>query len=121
MQKWGNSNLPRLVLLDHGLYREIPDALRLSYSGLWSSIIKGDNEGMKKYSAEMNAGELFELFASMLTMKPYDQIVDQSSDIDRLKWDDSQEARAQLQDWAVEYSDGVQKILAVIPRPVLLL
>eukprot|EP00899_Mesostigma_viride_P010575 jgi/Mesvir1/19519/Mv06895-RA.2 len=29
---------PQLVLLDHGLYRELDDALRISYAGLWQCL-----------------------------------------------------------------------------------
>ena len=43
------------VLLDHGLYRSIPTDLRLSYCKLWRAIIAGDEPGIRKHSAKMNA------------------------------------------------------------------
>jgi len=60
---------PRLILLDHGLYRELTREFRLSYAHLWQSLIRGDREGIKTYAQQMNAGEMYPLFASMLTRK----------------------------------------------------
>lgn len=34
----------QLVLLDHGLYRQIDDTVRHHYAGLWRSLIFGDIE-----------------------------------------------------------------------------
>ena len=31
-----------MVLLDHGLYKQIPDELRLDYAALWQALIFGD-------------------------------------------------------------------------------
>jgi aarF domain-containing kinase len=62
---------PRLILLDHGLYRALDDPFRLSYARLWQSLIRGDSEGIKQSATEMNAGEMYPLFASMLTRKSY--------------------------------------------------
>jgi len=36
----------QLVLLDHGLYRELPDSLRLAYCRLWRSIAVADGDGV---------------------------------------------------------------------------
>ena len=33
---------PRLILLDHGLYKDLTTEFRLSYAHLWQSLIKGD-------------------------------------------------------------------------------
>ena len=33
---------PQLVLLDHGLYKELSEELRLEYAGLWQALIFGD-------------------------------------------------------------------------------
>ena len=46
---------PQLVLLDHGLYRDLPVDLRMNYARLWQSIILSDEEGIKRYSSSMNA------------------------------------------------------------------
>lgn len=33
---------PQLVLLDHGLYKQLSEELRLGYAGLWQALIFGD-------------------------------------------------------------------------------
>ena len=112
---------PRLVLLDHGLYRELTDEFRLQYAHLWSSLIRGDPEGIKKYAQLMNAGEMYPLFASMLTRKPYHLITKAKGDANVLMSKNDESERAQLQAWAVQYAEQVQAILARIPKPLLLL
>ncbi len=79
-------NRPRIVLLDHGLYKELDDPFRLSYAHLWQSLIRGDHEGIKRYAAEMNAGAMYALFASMLTRKSYTDItnVNKSKEMNNL-------------------------------------
>lgn len=67
-----------LVLLDHGLYQELSPELRQAYASLWESLIFGDREGIQKYSEKMNAGDLYPIFASMLTYKEWTDITDKS-------------------------------------------
>ncbi|BFZ54343.1 hypothetical protein PYCC9005_001377 [Savitreella phatthalungensis] len=62
-----------IVLLDHGLYREIPLDLRRSYAKLWLAIIRSDDEGMRKWSYEV-AGvgdDRYPLFASAITGRDF--------------------------------------------------
>lgn len=112
---------PRLILLDHGLYKSLDDSFRLSYAHLWHSLITGDKAGIKRYAQSMNAGELYPLFASMLTRKPYEEITARAGDLDSLRLKNDESEREALQAWAVEYASEVQTILARIPRPLLLL
>lgn len=65
-----------IVLLDHGLYREIPILTKRNYAKLWLAIISKDNEAMKKYSYEV-AGvseAQFPLFASAITGRDFDAL-----------------------------------------------
>src|SRR6266516_2874181 len=39
-----------IVLLDHGLYRQLPEDLRVNYAHLWLSIISNEIPSMKRYS-----------------------------------------------------------------------
>jgi aarF domain-containing kinase len=59
-----------VILLDHGLYRELDDEFRLNYANLWKAIISADEPKIKEFSEKMNAGNMYHLFASMLTLKP---------------------------------------------------
>ena len=48
---------PCLVLLDHGLYRELPRRFTLLYAELWHSIVLGDADGIRRVSFELGVGE----------------------------------------------------------------
>ena len=76
---------PQLVILDHGLYRRIPDALRLDYCKLWRSILLGDAPGIQRYSTRMGAGGMYQLWASMLTTRSWDKILEAGDDIETLR------------------------------------
>jgi aarF domain-containing kinase len=65
-----------IVLLDHGLYRQIPSDLRVNYAHLWLSIISNDIPSMKYYS-EIVANvppQKFSLFVSAITGRDYGYI-----------------------------------------------
>lgn len=72
---------PHLILLDHGLYKRISPEFRREYAGLWRSLILADEQGIKEHSQKMNAAEMYPLFASMLTARPWDQIVKRRDDV----------------------------------------
>lgn len=76
-----HKNRPQVVLLDHGLYRQLGDSFRRDYCRLWHALITGDEQQIKSYCQRLNAGNMYTLLAAVLTMKPWDEIV--SSDIDK--------------------------------------
>ena len=62
-----------IILYDHGLYRQIPEKLRVDYAKLWLAVIDADEPNMRKYAYEV-AGvtdEQFPLFASAITGRDY--------------------------------------------------
>lgn len=61
------------------LCRQITDSFRKSYALLWQSLIFADAEGIKKHSQAMNAGDMYPLFAGMLTNRPWDEVSPTSS------------------------------------------
>lgn len=72
---------PQLVLLDHGLYRQLDDDFRRNYTRLWQAMILCDEGKIEQYCRRLNAGELYTLLAAMLTLRPWDDIV--SKDVDK--------------------------------------
>ncbi|GAA0178929.1 ATP-binding cassette [Lithospermum erythrorhizon] len=72
---------PQLVLLDHGLYKELDDSMRINYASLWKGLIFSDAKTIKENCVKLGAGDdLYALFAAVLTMRPWDKIVDPSVD-----------------------------------------
>lgn len=49
----GKKGEAEIVLLDHGLYEELPLKVRQSLCRLWSSIVRNDHYGMKQHAAEL--------------------------------------------------------------------
>lgn len=45
---------PQIVLLDHGLYEEMPPELRKSLCQFWEAIVLKDVGKMQKYAKELN-------------------------------------------------------------------
>jgi aarF domain-containing kinase len=105
-----------LVLLDHGLYRELTNELRVNYAHLWTSLIKGDEAGIKEYSLRVGGTDVYQLFACMLTGREWAKISE--SDLNSVRHD---EEVGRIAEGAVEYLVQVADILGKLPRAVLLL
>ncbi|KAG0177105.1 hypothetical protein DFQ29_005241 [Apophysomyces sp. BC1021] len=105
-----------LVLLDHGLYRTLTDELRMNYAQLWTSLIKGDEQGIKTYSLRVGGTDGYRLFACMLTGRDWNTI--NSVDLSSTRTaGEMQRISGGALDFLIEVAD----ILARMPRPVLLL
>jgi len=109
---------PALVLLDHGLYSELTPSFRLLYAKLWRALITADIDAVKHYAQQCGAGELYGLFAALLTRKPW-------SEVGRGRLVEVQGTgniqREQLQEWAALYGLEIQSMLSRIPRDMILL
>lgn len=47
---------------------------RLDYCRLWQSLIKGDMKGIERYSRRLGAGDLYPLFACVLTARSWSSV-----------------------------------------------
>eukprot|EP00887_Chlorella_sp_A99_P007308 scaffold2.g7308.t1 len=112
----------QLVLLDHGLYRQLDDTLRIEYAALWRSLIFADEEGIRRHSTALNAGSAYQLFAGMLTQRPWEVITKRRGDADAcLALKHTAEERREIQEYASQYAQQIGDLLLRIPRPLLLL
>ena len=113
----GGANF-EVILYDHGLYRDIPEALRRNYARMWLAVIDGDMDRMKYYAHEV-AGitdEQFPLFASAITGRDYSII---SSSITKPRSTDEKKTMGDaLQEGLL--TDLVQ-LLGQVPRIMLLI
>ena len=69
---------PQMVLVDHGLYKEIDDNFRIRYAQLWKSLMLADLKGIEEACHGMGIDKAYPLFAAMLTARPYDEIIERS-------------------------------------------
>lgn len=65
----------QLVLLDHGLYRELPRHFTLIYSRLWRGLVLGDADEIREAAEAMGVGPYYPLLAAMLTARPWNDIL----------------------------------------------
>lgn len=114
-----DSKKPQLVLLDHGLYKELDDEFRKSYCRLWNALVLSDREEIEAQCRELNAGEAFPLLAAILTMKPWNDII--SEDVDRLHTKGSSGENEMLKAYAKKYFKEVIGLLGEMPSDMLLL
>ena len=111
---------PQLVLLDHGLYRELPRRFVRMYADLWGAIVLGDADGIRRVSLELGVGEYYPLLAAMLTNRPWGDVVGSDSS-SRLKERNTAADRAQIRGYAQQYLKQIMTVLERVPPPMLLL
>jgi len=68
----------QLVILDHGIYTELPHDTRISYTKLWRGILSQDEQVIKEASKELGA-DFYELFTAIIVNRTYDDVMDQSN------------------------------------------
>ncbi|CAI2353877.1 unnamed protein product [Caenorhabditis sp. 36 PRJEB53466] len=105
-----------IVLLDHGLYLNISDHIRKLYSDLWLAILKPDLQEIRKVANQMGVGELYGLFACMVTRRSWKSV---TSGIDRSKMNDSE--KDELRMYASSLIPQISEVLARMPREMLLI
>ncbi|KAI9073496.1 hypothetical protein K1719_044535 [Acacia pycnantha] len=111
---------PQLILLDHGLYKELDFQTRNNYASLWKALVFSDVKSIKEYSAKLGAGEdLYALFAGVLTMRPWNRVVDRA--VDHLVIQGSESERSELQMYASQYFPQISELLRRLPRVILLM
>ncbi|KAG1337707.1 putative ABC1 protein [Cocos nucifera] len=96
--KWNcfGKRKPQLILLDHGLYKELDFETKTNYAALWKALIFADVNSIKENSVKLGAGEdLYALFAGVLTMRPWSRVIDPS--VDHLVLEGNDGNRSELQ------------------------
>ena len=110
---------PQVVLLDHGLYRELGDEFRVHYSRLWRGIVNSDEHEIRSECKFLNAEKMYTLLTAMLTMRPWDDVV--ANDIDRLNQTGTAGDGEMLKAYAKKYFSEIVGLLQRLPSNLLLL
>lgn len=108
------------MLLDHGLYKELDQFTRTNYASLWKALVFADATAIKENSIKLGAGgDLYPLFAGILTMRPWNRVIDPS--VDHLVLQGSESDRSEIQMYASEYFFQISELLRRLPREIVLL
>ncbi|XP_064427493.1 aarF domain-containing protein kinase 1 isoform X3 [Mirounga angustirostris] len=116
VRKRPDTGKAEIVLLDHGLYQVLTDEFRLDYCHLWQSLIWTDMEKVKKYSQRLGAGELYPLFACMLTARSWDSVNKGIGQASVTATED-----AEIRNNAASYLPQISQLLNHVPRQMLLI
>nr|CAG4640769.1 EOG090X047B [Eulimnadia texana] len=105
-----------LHLLDHGLYTKLSTEFRETYAKLWMSIIRSNVDDIQHYAGKLGVGELFGLFACMLTARSWNAIL---SGIDKNQISANEEQ--EIKNDASKYLIEITEVLHRVPREMLLI
>ena len=108
-----------IVLLDHGLYKNLDNWFRLEYCRLWSALVLGDKKEIRRTCESMGVGPAYTLLAGILTMRPWDDIINE--DRDRLTSTNITAHSDMLKLYAEKYYSDIVKLLGRVDSDVLLL
>ncbi|XP_053143340.1 aarF domain-containing protein kinase 1 isoform X4 [Hemicordylus capensis] len=116
VRKCPTTGKTHIILLDHGLYQDLTDNFRLDYCQLWQALIKADVKRVQKYSRRLGAGDLYPLFACMLTARSWESV---NRGIDRSPVTAKEDV--EIRSNAAAYLPQINKLLNNVPRQMLLL
>ncbi|XP_068821413.1 aarF domain-containing protein kinase 1 isoform X2 [Capricornis sumatraensis] len=105
-----------IVLLDHGLYQALTEEFRLDYCRLWQALIWTDMQGVRKYGQRLGAGDLYPLFACMLTARSWDAVNRGIGQTPVTATEDSE-----IRNHAANYLPQISQLLNRVPRQLLLI
>lgn len=114
---WLRGSRPfELILLDHGLYRELPEDFRRAYAGLWKAVIDASEPEIRHYAGQVGGGEAYRLFSCILTQRSWQSVASGA-----IMEDKSAAEAIEIFTKAPHYFGQVADLLARLPRPLLLL
>lgn len=114
---------PQVVLLDHGLYRELDDDFRRQYARLWKSMMLADLGGIKTACQELGVEKAYPLLSAMLTARPFDEMIERSK-TGSLRSSSRTGSRADqvvIRGYAQRFIQEIFELLGKIPHQMLLL
>jgi len=135
-----------LVLVDHGLYKQLDEEFRITYAKLWKGLLLADLPliksscerlltqekrigGVDQKAQAQQTNQLYPLLAAMLTSRPFDEIVERSKTqaiggqppTRNYTAMDSKSDTAMIRSYAQQYLPQIISMLDVVPRQMLLL
>ncbi|XP_044230899.1 aarF domain-containing protein kinase 1 isoform X3 [Thunnus albacares] len=116
VRKCPQSKKTEIVLLDHGLYQVLQPDFRLDYCRLWQALIEGDMSGVECYSRRLGAGDLYPLFACVLTARSWTAVNAGISSVPVTHSED-----LEIRTNAALYLPQISDLLNRVPRQMLLL
>ncbi|TID29641.1 hypothetical protein CANINC_001760 [Pichia inconspicua] len=109
-----------IILYDHGLYRTIPNQMKVDYSKFWLALIDKNQQDMKVYGkkfAKIDDNQ-FPLFAAAITGRDFDHALQGDLEVPRSQEEIDKMRNTMMDD---EMVLDLMSLLATVPRIVLLI
>ncbi|XP_049626352.1 aarF domain-containing protein kinase 1 [Suncus etruscus] len=116
VRKCPDTGKAEVVLLDHGLYQVLTEEFRLNYCRLWQALIWRDMQGVKEYGQRLGAGQLYPLFACMLTARSWNSVTQGISQAPVTASED-----LEIRTNVASYLPQISQLLSHVPRQMLLI
>ncbi|KAF9345652.1 hypothetical protein BGX34_004575 [Mortierella sp. NVP85] len=107
-----------IVLLDHGLYRELTPEFRLDYARLWTAIIASDEKEIKHRALRLGGTDAYQLFSTILTGRDWSVV--QKAELAKKARSKDEMVVLGADETATKIAE-IADILAKVPRNLLLL
>ncbi|KAI6237262.1 Protein kinase domain-containing protein [Aphelenchoides besseyi] len=105
-----------LVLLDHGLYANLDTEFRIDYCKFWSALLNADKDEIQRICYKMGVGELFGLFACIVTSRSWDSV---TKGIGKHKQTEAE--TDEIKNYAASLIPQIMQVLDRMPRAMLLI
>jgi aarF domain-containing kinase len=114
---------PIITLLDHGLYQDLTEDVKLHYSYLWKGILTRNEDMIRVAAKNLNVEQFYQLLAIMVAKKDYKDIMDiQEKDYNkRLKAPTKEEQLAMMKQVDAEILKEITVLFSQMNKEVLLL
>jgi aarF domain-containing kinase len=109
-----------IILYDHGLYRTIPDQMKVDYAKFWLALIDKKQDEMKIYGKKFAKIDdtQFPIFAAAITGRDFEHALNGDLEDKRSETEISNMKEAMMNDGMVL---NLMSLLATVPRIVLLI
>ncbi|GAV26781.1 hypothetical protein PMKS-000237 [Pichia membranifaciens] len=120
LQKSKNGHNFEIILYDHGLYRTIPNQMKVDYARFWLALIDKQPAEMKIYGKKFAKidDKQFPIFAAAITGRDFDHALSGDLEAKRSQAEIDKMKEAMMADGMVL---NLMSLLATVPRIVLLI
>lgn len=124
---------PQMVLVDHGLYKQLDNDFRIVYAELWKALMMADIPGIQKSCSALGVdGKLYTLLSGLLTARPFDEVIERSKtgSFDNKKattssrdkgGEQNQQDKAVIRGYAQKFLVDILTMIDMLPRQMVLL
>ena len=122
-----------MVLVDHGLYKQLDNDFRIVYAELWKALMMADIPGIQKACSALGVdGKLYTLLSGLLTARPFDEVIERSktgsfdnkksiSSIKDHGGEHNQQDKAVIRGYAQKFLVDILTMIDMLPRQMVLL